>query len=633
MSKSFRFFIVLAVLVLSGALLYPSVNWYFLTKPAEHSLAERSRDQIRSVSVYYSEYYKEAIQAALSAPNADLTAPVSVGEPRDFWARWLTLTQGKPSLQIDKNAVFAGLKAQDAEAPKVENPWFNGVLKAKFAEKGLPEPAKWTLADLKKAFSAPEDFTKALEEHFRTYAQALKDSKKSILHLGLDLSGGMSIVLKADLATYAKKQQEKRNDPNYQLTTEDSDEAIGRAMEVLLSRIDQFGVSEPQIKREKGGQKIYIDIPGEYDEEKVNTFLSGKGSLFFKIVDDAKSSAVNQWVQSNPDAVDQSTFVLLQAPPADIVPAGFKVLRYFIKDNYGLDRFQRFIVVSDDPSTILDGIHVNTARVDRDPITNRPQVTFSMTKEGGDIFRGITRANKGKPLAVVLDDKVKFSATIRDEIPNGQVQVTGFDQKESSDIAKTLRTGALEVQLTVESQQAVGASLGLDAINSGVNASYVGFLLVAVFMLIYYKGAGINANIALIFNVIIIAGVMSTLGQTITLASIASLLLTVGISVDANVIVFERIKEEYWQGKSPSHAIKTGFERAFWTIMDSHVTAFIAAFFLSLLSNGPVKGFAITLAIGLVTSMFTALFVSRLLFDFRTETLKAKRISITWRKM
>jgi preprotein translocase subunit SecD len=245
----------------------------------------------------------------------------------------------------------------------------------------------------------------------------------------------------------------------------------------------------------------------------------------------------------------------------------------------------------------------------------------------------MTGENVGKTMAVVLDDKIRAGARISQAIPGGAVRVTGFDQKDANDLKTTLKTGALPVNLIVQSYTNIGATLGQDAINSGINSILWGLILVAGFMLVYYKGAGINANVALIINMFLVIAVLGVFNMTLTLTSIAGFVLTMGITVDANVIIFERIKEEYWSGKSPATAIDIGFKRAFWTIMDSHVTSLIAVLFLSLLSKGAVQGFAVSMAIGLVSSLFTSLFVSRLIFDFETDVLKTKKLAIAWRKI
>jgi preprotein translocase subunit SecD len=292
-----------------------------------------------------------------------------------------------------------------------------------------------------------------------------------------------------------------------------------------------------------------------------------------------------------------------------------------------VDSYQRDLVITEIPD--LDGIHIVDAVVGSDTY-GRPVINFQLDSEGGEIFFQLTSANREKTLAIVLEDRVKAGARINDAIREN-VQMSGFNRDEAEDLSVVLRTGAMPVNLQVISQQTVGASMGEDAINQGVRAVGIAFALVVVFMLIYYRRAGLVADFALLLNLYIIVAILSAFHLTLTLTSIAGLILTVGMAVDSNVIIFERIKEERLLGKSREASIKAGFSKAFWTIMDSNITTFIAAVFLSQLGTGPVQGFAYTLAVGIVSSMFTALFVSRLIFDFATETLKLKKVIIGWR--
>jgi preprotein translocase subunit SecD len=235
----------------------------------------------------------------------------------------------------------------------------------------------------------------------------------------------------------------------------------------------------------------------------------------------------------------------------------------------------------------------------------------------------------GKPLAIVLDDRVKSQATIQDAIRD-RVRLTGFGIEEAQNIALTLRTAALPVELEVANQQNIGPSLGEDTIRQGLYALLGGIVIVLVFMLVFYKTAGINAVVAQILNFYIMFSVLSAFNFTLTLPSIAGFILTIGMAVDANVIIFERMKEEMRLGKSRKAVVDAGFDKAFWAIMDSNITTFIAALFLSQLGSGPIQGFAVSLAIGVFSSVFTSLFVSRLIFDVGTDVFHSKKVSVSW---
>ncbi len=429
----------------------------------------------------------------------------------------------------------------------------------------------------------------------------------------------MSVLLRADMESLEERL-------GHAPTADEKSAAIDRAMEILNNRIDKFGVTEPQMRRQ-GDDSIFIDVPGAADPERVNSFLMGKGKLNFHIVDDEATNIVLKYIAENPGKALRPDN--LQPVDDTILPPGVVVREFVQKDNYGIDRVARYIAVREEIG--LDGSHIVNAQVGSDPITGKPVINFTLDREGSDIFFKLTSANTDKTMAIVLDDRVKAGARISEPIPSGQVRMTGFEKQEATDLALVLRTAALPVDLMIENQQSVGASLGEDSIALGIRAITLGFLLVIVFMLIYYQGAGLIADIALIMNLFLIVAVLSAFNLTLTMTSIAGLILTVGMAVDANVIIFERIKEEYRLGKSPSASVNAGFKKAFWTIMDANITTFIAAIFLSQLSTGPIQGFAYTLAVGIVCSMFTALFVSRLLFDFSLSTFGGKRLSISWR--
>jgi preprotein translocase subunit SecD len=235
-------------------------------------------------------------------------------------------------------------------------------------------------------------------------------------------------------------------------------------------------------------------------------------------------------------------------------------------------------------------------------------------------------------LAVALDNKVKAQARIEEPIRD-QVRVSGFNAEEAADLALVLRTGSLPVPLEITSQQAIGASLGQDAIGQGIRASALGLALVFIFMLAYYRRAGLNSVLANILNLYFIVAILSVFNFTLTLSAIAGLVLNVGMAVDASVLIFERMKEEARLGKSTQAVVKSGFERAFWAIADSNITTIIAALVLTQLAKGSIQGFAVTLAVGNIATLFSAVFVSRLIFDFNVDVLKVRRILVSWRKI
>lgn len=573
MSKRARLLVVLLVLVAGGVFLYPTFNWYYMVPQDQKELAAGSKEQIQAY--------------ARGRASRDLL------ELKDLVAK------DQESVVPDK---FSFLADAAEENYKLE--------KRKF-------PDTWSIAAVLNSLGSEKSVFNSLETRYRENLLDIKESSGKILQLGLDLAGGMSILLEADIDSLERRL-------GHPASSDDKNQAIDRAMEILNNRIDKFGVTEPQIRRQ-GSTQIAIEIPGAADPERVNAFLMGKGSLNFHIIDQEASQMLSTYFDEHPGDVFAEDGSIKKM---DFLEAGSVVRGYYTKDEYGIDRLQRYVVVIEEVG--LDGTHIQEARVINDPVTGKPLISFTLSQEGGEIFFKLTTANVKGTLAVLLDDKVKSMAVINEPIRE-RVQMSGFDRAEATNLALVLRTAAMPVDLKINNQQAVGASLGEDSVKQGLQAITLGFALVIAFMLIYYMGAGLIADIALILNLGFILSILSAFNLTLTLTSIAGIILTVGMAVDANVIIFERIKEEYRLGKSPEASVKAGFRKAFWTIMDANITTFIAALVLSQMASGPIQGFANTLAVGIVSSMFTALFVSRLMFDFTTEKLKIKKLSLGWR--
>jgi len=400
-------------------------------------------------------------------------------------------------------------------------------------------------------------------------------------------------------------------------------------LEVLRNKIDQFGLTDPSI-RTQGNDKIIVEIPGTSDPETVNRFIMGKGSLTFHIADTDALQKVKEYAAANPGVLLDAAGNIKDTGVLSVIPKGDALRGKFDKDSYGLDQMIGFTVIKEEVG--LNGAEIRGAQVARDPVTGQPTVIFNLTPQGGETFYKLTSANVGKVLAVALDNKVKAEATIREPIRD-QVSVSGFKAEEAADLALTLRTGSLPVPLEIISQQQIGASLGQDAIGQGLKASALGLTLVFAFMLAYYRRAGLNAILANILNLYLIVSILSVFGFTLTLAAIAGLVLNVGMAVDASVLIFERMKEEMRLGKTTQAVVKSGFERAFLAIADSNITTIIAALVLTQLAKGSIQGFAVTLAVGNVATLFSAVFVSRLIFDFNVEVLKVKKIWVTWSRI
>jgi len=572
MSKRYRLFIVLATIAVSFSFLFPTLRWYFMVPKEQQALALGSREQIKTYST--------------RKAQADL----------------------RELKELARSGTGTAL-------PEKFDPLIS-VAKANYKVAKTPAPKTWDAQAVVKAFASEREALDAIESYHREDVLKLKNLHGSAVQLGLDLSGGMSVVIQANLDSV--KERLGRD-----LTDADKEDAMNRGLEVLNSRIDRFGLTEPVIRRQ-GDDQIYVEIPGAADPERINSIIMGKGKLAFHIQDDDATAAFLKYYAANPSNTFAADGSLIDPT---VVPADCAVRGFYRKDKYGLDEFVNYIVIKKEVG--LDGNHIKSALVTRDQITSQPDINFVLDSEGGEIFYKLTGANVQKKLCVVMDDKVKASARIQEPIRES-VRLTGFDLEEANNLALVLRTAALPVELEPVNQQAIGASLGEDTIKQGMNAMLIGMSAVMLFMLLYYKGSGFNAALAQMLNLYIMAAVLSAFNLTLTLPSIAGFLLTIGMSVDTNVIVFERIKDELRLGKSRKASIDAGFDKAFWAIMDSNITTFIAAMFLSQLGSGPIQGFAISLAIGVITSVFTGLFVSRLIFDFGTDVLNQKRVSISW---
>jgi preprotein translocase subunit SecD len=577
MSKRYRFFIVLAVIVVCFVFLLPTIRWYFFVPKDKQAIAQETRQQMRT-------YASQAAQADLQRL---IEAARNGGDvPSDL--EFLT-AMAKKAYKTNKQAF----------------------------------PEVWTAKAVLESFTSRREALDAIENKYRDEIFALKDLQKNAVKLGLDLSGGLSIVLQANLNALSEKLGRS-------LTEADRVDAMNRALEVLNSRIDRFGLTEPVIRRQ-GTDQIYVEIPGTADPERINDIIMGKGSLAFHLEDPDATEIFYRYYRANPTTTFDASGKLVNP---SIVPSDVMILGYFIKDRYGLDEqarnidgSMRYIAVKKEVG--LDGNYIEEAAIERNYMDGKPEVSFRLTSEGGEIFYRLTSLNVGKNLTIVLDDKVRSNARIQTGIRE-RGQITGFGAEEAENIALVLRTAALPVELEVASQQSIGASMGEDTIRQGFYALVGGVVAVLIFMLVYYKTTGINAVVAQILNFYIMFSVLSALNFTLTLPAIAGFILTIGMAVDSSVIIFERMKEEMRLGKTRKAVIDAGFDKAFWAIMDSNITTFIAALFLSQLGSGPIKGFAVSLAIGVFSSVFTALFVSRLIFDFGTDVLHQKNLSVSW---
>jgi preprotein translocase subunit SecD len=375
------------------------------------------------------------------------------------------------------------------------------------------------------------------------------------------------------------------------------DNAVAQAIETIRNRVDEFGVAEPLIARQ-GFDRILVQLPGIDDPRRVKDLIKSTAFLELKLVD--RQGATD----SGP--ADKASLLARynnQIPPELELVEG--------KAETGQRQSSWYVLKK---TAAITGRDLKNARPTRGQLGSN-SITFFLTASGAEKFGAATGANIGKHLAIVLDKRVQSAPVINDRITDTGVIQGQFSPEEANDLALVLRAGALPAGLTYLEERTVGPSLGLDSIRKGVSASIAGALLVFIAVVLYYRLSGWNAVLALVLNAVLLLGAMSLFGSTLTLPGIAGFILTIGMAVDSNVLIFERIREELRGGRAPRTAIENGFSKAFATIIDTHLTVIISAVFLFQFGTGPVKGFAVTLIIGLLISVFTAVFVSHTLFD------------------
>ena len=497
--------------------------------------------------------------------------------------------------------------------------------------------------------------------------------EKRTVKLGLDLKGGMHLVLEVDKT---------------KLSAKEAQGAVDRALEIIRNRVDQFGVSEPLIQR-AGKDRMIIELPGLQDPERAKELIGRTALLEFKLVENGKEAKglfdrIDKVLSGGKKKKEEETKLkeMFKESPAGSLEAETSTseeehpLSYLLEfqdqsygqvivseediprvdsllsrpevkglippdmelewgsafDNYRGERVKRLYLLKRKPE--LTGAHLTDAKVTigrgLDPeIANRPVVNMRLDRRGARIFSRVTGANIGRLLAIILDGKVYSAPRIKSKIPDGRAIITGIGRMtEAKDLAIVLKAGALPAPVNIIEERTVGPSLGEDSIHKGINAAIVGMLLVVLFMVFYYKGAGLIADLALILNLIFVMAALAGLRAALTLPGIAGIILTIGMAVDANVLIFERIREELRAGKTVRVAIDAGYSRAFRTILDANLTTFFTALILYLVGTGPIKGFGTTLMLGIASSMFTAIVVTRVIFDSLTAGREVAKLSI-----
>lgn len=468
---------------------------------------------------------------------------------------------------------------------------------------------------------------------------------KKALHLGLDLVGGMHLTLEVDKS---------------KLTKEEARDAGDRAMEVMRNRIDQFGVFEPVLQK-VGQDRILIQLPG-VDRERAKSLIGQTALLEFKLVADEKRAyeilkKIDDHFRAKRDTLgekEETPFLdyLIQVEPSDygvevtdypffsnmlksadtLVPSDLQFL-FGPEESEKGRRIRRLYLLKKEPE--LTGSAISDARPnpyqgDNPNLANTWIVSLKLVRKDATKFASITGRNVGKRLAIVLDNNVRSAPVIQERISGGEAMITTGEANpdKAKDLAIVLRSGALPAPVIIAEERSVGPSLGHDSIRKGIQASLIGSLIVFIIMIMVYSLSGLVADFGLLFNIFFLLAVLAGFRATLTLGGLAGIALTIGMSVDANVLIFERIREELRWGKTIRTAIENGYKRAFVTIMDSNITTIVAVLPLYIWGTGSIKGFATTLIIGLVINIFTAVYLTRTIYDFITERFEIKRLSI-----
>ena len=397
--------------------------------------------------------------------------------------------------------------------------------------------------------------------------------------------------------------------------------AIDQALETIRNRIDQFGVAEPTIHRQAENE-IVVQLPGVKDPKRAVDIIGKTAQLEFKLVDDdAKVAAeLPQFILPG-----EEENLLMQF--AGRIPEDDEIL-FEKRVNRETGAVTKMPILLKKQAA-LTGDLLSDARVDIDTRFNEPYVSISFNTAGAKIFDEVTGANVKKRLAIILDNVVYSAPVIQERISGGHAQITGrFSMEDAKDLSIVLKSGALPAPLKMLQNVTVGPSLGRDSIEAGKLAGIIGTIAVVVFMMFYYRFSGLIADLALLFNIILLLGAMASLNATLTLPGIAGIILAIGMAVDSNVLMFERMRDELRAGKTPKAAVDSGYHKAFWTIFDSHVTTLITAAVLFQFGTGPIKGFAVTLSLGVAINLFTALIGTKTVFDIINSMKEMKKLSI-----
>ena len=511
---------------------------------------------------------------------------------------FIPLSQVRLGLDL-KGGVHFELEVQGHEALEADLRDTRDRLQDKLREKEFPNALLKVEGDTLKATGVPSDQRPAVEKILQSY-------------FGYDVAFG------ADSFTLTQKSA-------YQKSLKD--DANKRALQIIENRVNQFGVAEPEITATGAeGNRIVVELPGvgDAERERIKGLLTTPGRLEQRLVAKADPTQ-GRGFPTREKAMEFFHGTLPNNTELLPEPVSERDLRREGKAPEAQqpgqpEQIRAWVLVEE--KVYVDGADIVKADPSVDPSTDANQINYTLNKKGADDFATLSgiAADEQRLIAIVLDRKIVSTLSCREKIIGGSVRITGhFTKADTEDFALKLKSGAMRASMKFLEERAMGPSLGADSIHSGVRAALIGFLTIVGFMVFYYRWSGVNAIIALTVNIIVMMGLMGSFHAVITLPGIAGFALTIGMAVDANILIFERIREELKNGKSIPGAIQTGFDKVFWTIVDSHVTQLFAAMLLFIFGTGPVKGFAVTLTVGVCASLFTSIYISRFVYDWILE--------------
>ncbi|MBN2545310.1 MAG: protein translocase subunit SecD [Spirochaetes bacterium] len=628
MTKRTRFFIILIVVICGIYFLMPTIQWYFLFSPEDRNEASLVADKLKLD-------IEKKVEKSLNSIKEE---KIQGFEKEYDHLNDLFIKELKTINKAVRSGIISNLD-QNTKIPDIE-------IKIKKI---------YTYDEMKKILTDVNDkekyvnafFNDSLEDYYIKEQDKKKKVKDNIIKLGLDLQGGAYAVVTINFDDPEVKKKIEKVVEDEKKTGKETDEKdvnkiiekykeamIDSAMIKIENRINKYGLSETSIQKLGGLDKIVINLPGVKEATELRQLIETVGVLEFKLVSEDATQRVNEVIRElrseGKYAFDNRGKLLpeMQDKINKELP-GVDILLTSEKNKWGEEEDIQYVYAVEKKSLLGETIKITNAGVQQD-YTGGYYVAFQLDNEATKDWAQITGDNIGRKIAIILDDVVLYAPVVKERIPMGQssIQLGNTPLTELNNLALILRSGSLSVPLEISEEHTVGASLGRDTIEKGLWASLIGAIFVIGFMFLYYSIGGIIADLTLAFNIMLLMSGLALFQATLTLPGIAGIVLTVGMAVDANVIIFERIKEELNSGKTFSTAFQLGHEKAFWTIMDSNLTTFAAGIGLSIFGTGPIKGFAVTLCLGIVTTLFSTLFMSKLILESLNSFINFKSMRV-----